>query len=478
MGKQTRTRPAFTLAALGSWDKPGTFCDDKRGGLYLQVQHVRIKGVKQWTTDKKGRRVPLVRKYWTFRYWQISRDGGRKLREYGIGPFGDYTIEEAREKAREQRVLLRDDGDPILLRKKRKQDARDQMENTKTFQEAAKACWTAIKSGWKERHANDWLHSLEHHAYPALGSMDLRSIRATHIEKVLQPIWHEKAETASRVRSRIEAVFRYAKGKEWYSAPNPAIWKENLDALLIRSPRLKKLVNHPSLPFIEIGGFMNALRQEKGVAARALEFLILTAARSLEVRGALWGEVNFGKATWSVPGGADGRMKAGIEHRVPLSARAVEILKSIGKPAPGAFIFPGGKPGKPLSDAAMLAVIKRMDADRMKKEKRGWCDEKGARIVPHGFRSTFKTWAQEKSLHDKDAIEFALAHKLPDKVEAAYARGTMLEKRRPLMNDWSAFCASKEPVGGPEPQVRRSKTYTVTDRDPKVVREEIPPEWP
>jgi integrase len=459
--------PVFQAATLAACREPGTFCDHEGGGLYLQVRQVCVNGVKQWETTKQGKRVARVTKYWTFRYWRKTRDGGRKLKEFGIGPFSDYTLDEARDIATEQRKILREFGDPILVRKQRKQELRDLIDSMKTFEEAAQACWESHKPKWKARHADDWLNSLKIHVYPMLGSMEIRSIRTTHVEAVLQPIWHEKAETASRVRSRIETVFNFAKGKEWYSDDNPAAWDGNLDALLIQSPRLKKQVNHPSLPFQQIGAFTEVLRQQKGTAARALEFLILNASRSLEVRGAMGEEFDLEKALWTVPAV---RMKADKEHVIPLSARAVEIIRSMGKLKAGQFVFPGGKAETCLSDAAMTALIKRMDAHREEKEKTGWRDPKGKRVVPHGFRATFKTWAQDHTEFDRQIIEFALAHGLPDKTEAAYSRGAMIKKRRPLMDAWASFCATKSGWDELIKPFRRVRNYTVTDPDPKTVR--------
>ena len=462
--KRNGKGPIFQTATLAAWREPGTFCDHEGGGLYLQVRQVCVNGVKQWETTKQGKRVAKVTKYWTFRYWRKSRDGGRKLKEFGIGPFDDYTLAEARDIATEQRKIRREFGDPILVRKKRKQDLRDLVDSMKTFEEAAQACWESHKPKWTASYAEDWLSSLKTHVYPVLGSMEIRSIRTTHIEGVLQPIWHEKAETASRVRSRIEKVFNFAKGKEWYGEDNPAAWEGKLEALLIESPRLKKLVNHPSLPFSQIGAFTEALRREKGTAARALEFLILTASRSWEVRGAMGEEFDLEKALWTVPAV---RMKAGKEHVVPLSPRAVEMVRGMGKLQEGKFVFSGGKPETCLSDAAMNALIKRMDAHRQGAKQKGWCDLKGKRIVPHGFRATFKTWGQDSTDFDRQIIEFALAHGLPDKTEAAYSRGAMITKRRPLMDAWALYCAGN----GTERKFKRVKDYA--DPDPKIVKVEV-----
>ncbi len=459
--------PIFDEQTLAAWHVPGTYCDHQGGGLYLQVRQVRVDGAQQWETQK-GKRVAKVTKYWSFRYWQRIRDGGRKLREFGIGPFTDYTLEEARGIATDQRKILKNFGDPILERKRRKQEALDLIASMKTFEEATQACWEAHKAKWTSGYADDWLNSLKTHAYSILGTMEIRSIRTTHVHSVLQPIWEEIAETASRVRSRIEAVFDFAKGKEWYDADNPAAWEGKLEALLIESPRLKKLVNYPSLPFSQIGAFTEVLRQEKGTAARALEFLILNASRPREVRGAMGEEFDLEKALWTVPAM---RMKGKKEHVIPLSPRAVEIIRSMGKLKTGQFVFPGGKPETCLSDAAMTALIKRMDAHRAEVGNIGWRDPKGKRVVPHGFRATFKTWGQDHTEFDRQVIEFALAHGLPDKTEAAYSRGAMIKKRRPLMDAWAEFCATKGLGNAAERKFRRVRDYSVPN--PKTVLVEV-----
>lgn len=453
-------RPRFTQAALKGWNRPGTYCDDEGGGLYLQVIQVRRKGEPQWITNSVGERVPKVRKYWTYRYWRTTRDGGRKLHEYGIGSFKDYSLKEARDIAQEQRKVRDEFRDPIQVRRKRKQGVQELIDSLKTFEEAATACWQSLHPQWGTRHANDWLNSLKIHVFPSIGSFDLRSLTKQHVEEILRPIWTAKAETATRVRQRIEAVIDFAKGKGWFTGDNPATWKGNLKALLMESPRLKLLEHHPSLPFPQMGLFMAALRTQPGIAAIALEFTILTATRSLETRLATGKEFDLERGLWTIPAK---RMKAKKEHLVPLSDRACEILRSIGKLTPDGYIFPGGKPNAPLSDGAMLALLKRMDANRVESEGIGWRDPEGDRIVTHGFRASFRTWAGEETDHPRDAIEFALAHQLPDKVEAAYARATLLDKRRPLMADWAAWCEPRShlqaSLEAAKPHMQRVKVY-------------------
>lgn len=457
--------PIFNEKALAAWRVPGNFCDDLGGGLYLQVRHARIQGVPQWEANRKGELVPKVTKYWVYRYWCPTRDGGRKLKEFGIGSFEDISLQQARAKATEQRNIRREYGDPILERRRRKQEARDLLDSTKTFGEAAKACWESMKSQWGERHAYDWFASLENHVFPSLQRMEIRSVKTTHIEAVLRPIWHARAETGSRIRGRLEKVFNYAKGKGWYVGENPAAWDGNLDALFPESPRLKKQVNHPSLPFSQVGHFYAVLKQEHGVAAKALEFMILTATRSNEVLLAKGEEFDLKRALWIIPAE---RMKAKKEHLVPLSQEAMRVLREVGEPKVGLYVFPGGKPGSGLSSASMNILIKRMDEHRLGTEAKGWRDEKDKRVVPHGFRATFKTWAMEQTKFEREAIEFALAHQLPDKVEAAYTRGTMVEKRRPLMEAWAQFCAGNGGEMLIKQEFRRIKDYS--KEEPEIVK--------
>ena len=449
---EVRKGPPFTVKAIETWRRPGTYCDEKGGGLYLQVRQVVIgrkpaknhtpkcAGVPQFETLKNGTTVPKVTKYWVFRYWRPGPNGTRKLKEYGIGPFPKYSLQEAREEASKQWKLVHQEvGDPISLRKERKQHLLDRIDAMKTFSQVAQECWEAHRSKWKDQTATNWLASLTNHVFPAIGGMGVQSIKTTHVEQVLKPIWLENAVTATRVRQRMEVVFNYAIGKDWYQGKNPAAWVGNLDALLVESPRHKNAENHPSLPFQQVGAFMEALRHEKGLAAMTLEFCILTAARSGEVRGATWDEIDFDTGSWTI---RPERMKAGKEHTVPLSGRALEILRSMGEFKPGGLIFPAERSGRIQSDTAMLMLIKRMDAKSTSAGGVGWRDPKGGRIVPHGFRASFSTWGQDcPGYHfDHQMVEFCLAHQLENKVKAAYKHGTMVEKRRDIMDAWASYC--------------------------------------
>ena len=242
--------------------------------------------------------------------------------------------------------------------------------------------------------------------------------------KILEPIWTTKTETASRVRGRLEAVLDWAQARGYRQGDNPARWKGHLDKLLPKPSKVQRTEHHAALPWEDMGAFMIALREREGISARALEFLILTAARSGEVRGMMWRELDLEAGVWTIPAT---RMKASKEHRVPLSQPAVNLLKSIkqlGAPKEDDVVFPGPRRGNPLSDMSLTAVLRRMDRGD---------------LTAHGFRSTFRDWAGETTAYPREVIEHALAHQLKDKAEAAYARGTLFDKRRSLMNDWGKF---------------------------------------
>jgi integrase len=240
--------------------------------------------------------------------------------------------------------------------------------------------------------------------------------------KALEPIWQTKPETASRLRGRIEAVLDWAKVRGFREGENPARWRGHLDKLLPARSKVRKVEHHPALPYDELADFVAVLRSQEGIAARALEFLMLTATRTGEVIGARWDEVDLGQKIWVVPAT---RMKAGRDHRVPLSAAAVSILEEMKKIRESDFVFPGGKKGRPLSNMAMLAVLKRVDRSD---------------LTAHGFRSSFRDWAAERTNFPREVAERALAHTVSDKVEAAYRRGDLFQKRRQLMDAWAKFC--------------------------------------
>lgn len=297
---------------------------------------------------------------------------------------------------------------------------------------------------WRNKtHREQWSATLETYAYPHLGTMPVAEIGLEQVKQVLTPIWTTKTETAPRLRGRIEAVLDYAAVHGWRDGPNPARWQGNLKlAGLPSSAKVAPVVHHPALPWQEIAAFMQHLKALSAVSGRALEFLILTAGRTNEVIGARWSEMNREAALWTIPGR---RMKAGKEHRVPLSQAALAVLRDMATlygQDREALVFPGQALGKPLSNMSMLALIKRM---------------RRADVTPHGFRSTFRDWAGEATGHPSDVIELALAHTVGSKVEAAYRRGDMFQKRRALMDDWAAFCCggreSSAPIASAAPSL-------------------------
>ncbi len=417
------------------------------GGLYLQV------------TPRAGaaaatRQAPasVVSKSWCFRY--RDRATG-KLRELGLGPFPDVSLEAARVKAAELRSLLRDGKDPNSERLARRVALRVEAAKGITFDEAAANYIAGKKSGWKnEKHAAQWGNTLATYASPIIGSLPVASIDQAVVMKVLAPIWNTKNETASRVRQRMEAVLGWATVSGYRHGENPARWKNHLAALLPKPADVQEVEHQPALPYAQVGAFMEALHEQAGIAPMALEFAILTAMRTEGIIGATPGEFDLKHSLWTVP---KERMKGKKEHVVPLSPRALEIVKAVLK-LDGPFVFPGAKEGQALSNAALLAVTKRMDTKSTQSGGKGWRDENGRRIVPHGFRSSFRDWAGECSNHPREVIENALAHQLKDKAEAAYARGTQLAKRKALMESWARFCDRPSgPLAGNVVPIRSAK---------------------
>lgn len=289
-----------------------------------------------------------------------------------------------------------------------------------TFAQAAEAYIAAHEAGWKNaKHAWQWHSSLELYAFPKIGQLDIGDIGMAQVLDVLEPIWRTKTETASRVRGRIELILAWADKRAERERLNPARWRGHLDTQLPAPPKVTKPKHHAALPVSEAGNFMTSLRNQEGSAARALEFVVLTAARSGEVRFATWPEIDFRSRTWTVPAE---RMKSGREHRVPLSPAAISLLESISLVDDSEVIFQAPRGGV-LSDMSLVAVCRRMGAD----------------CVPHGFRSTFRDWCAEHTSVAREVAEMALAHAIGNEVEAAYRRGDLFEKRRELMNDWSVF---------------------------------------
>jgi integrase len=303
-----------------------------------------------------------------------------------------------------------------------------------TFSQVANAYIAAHERSWRNaKHRQQWRSTLDTYADPLLGRLPVAQVMVGDVMRALEPIWYARTETASRLRGRIEAVLDYAAARGWRTSENPARWRGHLDNLLPARSKVAKVKHHTALPWREIGAFMATLAKEQGVSALALRFAIMTAARTSEVIGARWSEINLNEAVWTVPAG---RMKAYREHRVPLSEGALEVLRTMAnvrthQKADG-FVFPGGKPSKPLSSMALLMLLRRM----------GRGD-----LTAHGFRSTFRDWCAEATNYPREVAEAALAHTLRDKTEAAYQRGDLMEKRRRLMAEWATFCSRPDATG-------------------------------
>ena len=398
------------MAKLLTWTqtkalKPGTHAVG--GGLYAVV---RDTGANSWLVRGMldGKQCPVT-----------------------LGQWDHMSLAEAREKAAECRKLLKQGTDP----RKARADAKKAAEAAaRTFKDAAEAFIESNKAGWKNaKHAAQWANTLATYADPHFGELPVSAVETAHVLAALQPIWTTKTETAGRVRGRVEAVLDYAKARGWRTGENPARWRGHMSVILPARDKVAPVQHHPALPWQEIGAFMSKLAAQKGTGAKALHFAILTAARSGEVRGALWSEVDLEAKVWTVPGH---RMKAGREHRVPLSQPALAVLRELAaqrtSDSPDTLIFAGMKAGKPLSDMSLTAVLRRM---------------KLGHLTAHGFRSSFRDWAGEETNYPREVAEAALAHRSGGKVEQAYARGDLFEKRRKLMDAWAEYCSRPAPEG-------------------------------
>ncbi len=359
---------------------------------------------------------------WVFRF--VSPDG--KRRNMGLGPLHAVSLAEARKQAAQLREQIKHPitpTDPLAKRREERLEQKLTSRKHMTFKACAEAYIDAHRVEWRNpKHAQQWENTLATYAYPIFSGLPVASIDEALVLKVLMPIWDSKTETATRLRGRIESVLDWATFSRYREGENPARWKGHLDNSLAKPNKIARVVHHPALPYREIGAFMTELRQREGLGARALEFLILTACRSGEVRGATWNEIDFEERLWTIPAE---RMKAQREHRVPLSDVALELLRSLPRLQDSNLLFPSTKRNSPMSDMTLTAVLRRM----------GRTD-----ITVHGFRSTFRDWTSETTHYPRELAEMALAHTIENKVEAAYRRGDMVQKRFRLMNDWAKFC--------------------------------------
>ena len=398
MAREVERLTAIGVARL---KKPGYHNDGE--GLYLQVS-------------------PGGAKSWIFRF-KIDK----RPREMGLGSLKAFSLAEARRRAKDARQLLADGLDPIARRAEVSESAAAasvKAANALTFCKAADQYIEAHEASWKNaKHAYQWRQTLDTYAKPVIGNLPIAAVDTDLVLQVLRPIWATKTETATRLRGRMEKVLDWAKALKHRTGDNPAAWRGNLDKLLANPNKIAPVVNHPALPYTEIGAFMAELRARPGISALATEFIILTAVRTGEALGARWSEIDTDGRVWTVPAQ---RTKMNKEHRVPLSDAAVKCLKKARTLDPDSeYVFPGRAPGTQQSNMACLALLRRM----------GRTD-----IVTHGFRSTFRDWAAEQTSYPRDVAKMALAHAIADSTEAAYRRGDLLEKRRALMADWARHC--------------------------------------
>lgn len=353
--------------------------------------------------------------------WVLRFTFERKRREMGLGPYPVVSLADARELARQARAQVVKGIDPI--------EARGEAPKAlPTFTRCAAGYIKAHRRGWKNRkHARQWCATLKTYARGVLGNKPVDTLTTEDVLAVLKPIWLNKTETAKRVQGRIENILDYAAAHGFRDPVNPARWKGHLDKLLPGRKETQPVEHHPAMPFEELPDFFQALEGQDDVSSKALRFLILTACRTGEVLGATWAEIDLERALWTIPAY---RMKAKKEHQVPLSEASLTILGSLPRIAGESWVFPGGKAGRPLSSMALLMKMRGLGY--------GQGGSKGA-YVPHGFRSTFRDWAAETTPYPREVCEMALAHGIENKVEAAYRRGNLLDKRRAMMSDWAKF---------------------------------------
>jgi integrase len=395
-----RTKHRLTAKVVENKKKPGLYADG--GNLYLRVARGGSKS-------------------WIFRFTLSNGP-----RDAGLGGYPSVSLAEARNKAEPLRKQIAEGIDPIEARKTQRAASQAEAERAITFEQCAKAYVASHEVGWKnDKHRAQWHSTLKTYVYPVIGQLPVKTVDTSHVMQILEPIWMTKPETGSRLRGRIEVILSWAKVRGYREGENPAQWRGHLDHLLPAKGKVRKVVHHAALPYSEMPTFISRLRSHTSATARALEFLILTNTRTSETLKATWSEIDLERRLWIIPGS---RMKADKEHRVPLSSRAVEVVVELAEIRCNDYVFPGMKLGRPFSENALLMLLRRMGYEQ------GYA-------TGHGFRSTFKDWVSECTNLSMDASEIALSHKVANAVEAAYRRGDMFEKRREMMEAWSAFCA-------------------------------------
>lgn len=390
----------------------------------MAITHAQLEGMYPDGAGLYLQVGPNGNKSWIFRFTLNGRP-----REMGLGPLHVVNLAAARAKADECRRLKLEGIDPIEARRASRAQAKLEAAKSITFKQCAKAYIDGHRSGWRNaKHADQWTNTLKSYADPVFGSLAVSAIDTKLVLKAIEPIWMTKTETASRLRGRIEAILAWAAVHEYRSGENPARWRGHIDKLLPEPSRVRRIKHHSALPYDEMAEFITHMRAQEGVGGRALEFLILTAARTGEVLHARWDEIDLANRLWKIPGE---RMKNRKPHRVPLSQPAIAILECLDTREAGKIVFQ--KPGldKPFSDNALLAVLRRMNRSD---------------LTAHGFRSTFRDWAADCTDYPEAVVEMALAHTVSDKVLAAYRRTDLFARRKHLMDDWAQFCKATDDV--------------------------------
>jgi len=360
------------------------------------------------------------------RSWVMRVMVGGKRREFGLGSFPTTQLASAKDRARSTRDQIFSGIDPAITKKQAKSALAAQRAKAVTFKTLAEQYIAQHEASWKNaKHAAQWISTLERYAYPVCGHMVAADIDTAAVLSILEPIWLQKSETASRLRGRIEAVLDFSTAKGLREGPNPARWKGHLALTLPSKRKISPVKHHPAVPVKDMPVFFEELQKREGTAVRALEFLTLTAARSGEVRGVDWGEIDLAKKVWVIPAE---RMKAKREHRVPLSTQAIKLLKAQPSYKSGGLVFPGGKPTTKLSDMALTAVMRRMEVQ----------------AVPHGLRSSFRDWVGEQTSYPREVAEMALAHVVANATEGSYWRSDLFEKRQLMMEEWAGYLTSHE----------------------------------
>jgi integrase len=412
----------LTARKVDAFKQPGRYSDG--GGLWLQVSQLGDKPTKSWVFQYVSPTKPRKSKIKNGKEVEVGQ-----VRQLGLGALHTVSLVEARQEAEKYRKQVRDGVDPLDVKEAQRQAKRLDEVSHISFKTCAEKYIAAHQSSWKHpKHRAQWSNSLDNYAYPHIGDLPVSRIDVPLVLQCIEPLWSAKAETASRLRGRIESVLDWAKVRGYRHGENPARWKGHLNHLLPERSRAKRVKHHPALPYTEVASFVAKLKPYEGVSARALEVTILTALRTSEVIQSTWNEIDLNAKAWTIPAE---RIKGNQEHRVPLCDRVVSILKALPRERGNPHVFIGGKTGQPLSNMAMAEIMTELKASS---------NTPGRMATVHGFRSTFRDWAAEQTNYPREIAEKAMAHLVGDETERAYQRGDLFEKRRKLMVDWAKYC--------------------------------------